>query len=174
MGTFGFMLRPQSSPAPRQYVCSPCGNDCDKHIYDKPGTCSACGMALIDKSSIGFTDIDFATVCARLKANPKVLLLDVRSPEEFSGTSNDVPTFGHLKNAVNINISELEARVGELARYKDQEVIVYCSHSHRSPRASYFLSTHGFKNVKNVSAGVSTLGTTQPPCLDKYFVKHAH
>jgi len=60
------------------------------------------------------------------------------------------------------------------AKYKGQEVIVYCSHSHRSPRASYFLTTHGFKNVKNVSGGVSTLGTTAPKCLDSYYVKHAH
>jgi rhodanese-related sulfurtransferase len=131
-------------------------------------------MALIDKSTIGYKDIDFETVCARLKANPKALLLDVRSPAEFKGTNTEMPTFGHFKNAVNINIDELEARVGELAKYKGQEVIVYCSHSHRSPRASYFLATHGFKNVKNVSGGVSTLGTTAPKCLDSYYVKHAH
>ena len=174
LGTFGFMLHPQPSHQPKQYVCTPCGNDCDKHVYDKPGNCTECGMTLIDKATIGYTDIDFAAVCARLKANPKALLLDVRSPAEFQGTSTEVPTFGHLKNAVNINISELEARVGELAKYKDQEVIVYCSHSHRSPRASYFLGSHGFKNVKNVSGGVSTLVTAAPPCLDKYFVKHSH
>lgn len=156
-----------------KYVCSPCGNDCDKDVYDKPGTCSHCGMTLIDKATIGFTDIDFEGVCARLKANPKAVLLDVRSPGEFKGTSTEVETFGHFKNAININITELDARVSELSKYKDQEVIVYCSHSHRSPRASYFLANHGFKNVKNVARGVSTLSTT-PACLDKYYVKHSH
>ncbi|MGC3947674.1 MAG: rhodanese-like domain-containing protein [Chryseolinea sp.] len=157
----------------KQYVCSPCGNDCDKRVYDKPGTCSVCGMPLIDKATVGFKDIDFETVCARVKANPKVVLLDVRSPGEFKGTSTDVPTFGHLKNAVNVNIDDLERRVGELEKYKDQEVIVYCSHSHRSPRASYYLATHGFRNVKNVSGGVSTL-TTVPACLNQIYVKHTH
>ncbi len=44
----------------------------------------------------------------------------------------------------------------ELSKYKKSEVIVYCSHSHRSPRASYILGTHGFTNVKNMSGGVST------------------
>ena len=159
--------------AQAKYVCSPCGNDCDKHVYDKPGTCSECGMTLIDKSTIGFSDIDFEGLCARLKANPKAVLLDVRSPGEFKGTATEVPTFGHFRNAINVNITELEARVAELNKYKDQEVIVYCSHSHRSPRASYFLATHGFKNVKNVAGGVSTLASV-PTCLDKVYVKHAH
>src|SRR5262245_45344402 len=63
-----------------QYVCSPCGNDCDNRVYDKPGNCSVCGMALIDRATIGYKDIDFEAVCARVKANPKVVLLDVRSP----------------------------------------------------------------------------------------------
>jgi len=159
-------------PQQKKYVCSPCGNDCDKHIYDKPGMCSSCGMTLIDQSTITFTELDFEAVCARLKANPKALLLDVRSPAEFQGTSTDVPSYGHFRDAININVSALEARVGELAKYKDQEVIVYCSHSHRSPIASYFLSTHGFKNVKNVTGGVSTLEAGRPACLAPYYVVH--
>ncbi|MEJ1237866.1 rhodanese-like domain-containing protein [Chryseolinea sp. T2] len=163
-----------AGPQQHQYVCSPCGNDCDKRVYDKPGNCSVCGMALIDKATIGYKDIDFEAVCARVKANPKVVLLDVRSPAEFKGTSTDVPTFGHLKNAINVNIDELEARIEELNKFKDQEVIVYCSHSHRSPRASYYLSTHGFKNVKNVSGGVSELASAAPACLNQIYVKHAH
>lgn len=161
-------------PLQKQYVCSPCGNDCDKRVYDKPGQCSVCGMELIDKATMGFKDIDFDAVCARVKANPKVVLLDVRSAGEFNGTSTEVPTFGHLKNAINVNIDELGKRIGELDKYKDQEVIVYCSHSHRSPRASYFLAQHGFKNVKNVSGGVSTLTTSAPGCLSQIYVKHAH
>src|SRR5947209_2078485 len=31
------------------YVCPPCGLDCDKLTFDKPGTCPACGMILIEK-----------------------------------------------------------------------------------------------------------------------------
>jgi rhodanese-related sulfurtransferase len=170
----GVRVSAYDAPVQAKYVCTPCGNDCDKTVYDKPGSCSQCHMALIDKNTIGYKDIDFKAVCDRVKANPKVVLLDVRSPGEFGGTSTDVPTFGHLKNAINVNINELESRIGELNKYKDQEVIVYCSHSHRSPRASYYLATHGFKNVKNVAGGVSTLEAAVPACLDKIYVKHAH
>jgi transcriptional regulator GlxA family with amidase domain len=33
-----------------EYVCPPCGNDCDKVVSDKPGICPHCGMTLISKS----------------------------------------------------------------------------------------------------------------------------
>ena len=32
------------------YVCTPCGLDCDKLEFDKPGKCTSCGMPLIEKS----------------------------------------------------------------------------------------------------------------------------
>ena len=35
---------------PLVYVCTPCGLDCDKLEFDKPGNCPACGMPLIEKS----------------------------------------------------------------------------------------------------------------------------
>ena len=159
----------------KEYVCTPCGQDCDKEIHDKPGTCEHCGMTFVEKSTVRFSDLTFEQLCARLKANPKAVLLDVRSPAEFNGTTTDVPSFGHFKNAININIEELESRVGELAKFKSQEVLVYCSHSHRSPRASYFLSTHGFKNVSNMAGGVSTLGEANDrECVNKIFIKHSH
>jgi rhodanese-related sulfurtransferase len=140
-----------------EYVCMPCGGECDSKIYSQPGTCNTCGMKLVAKSTIKFKNISTEELCKRLKENPKVVLLDVRSPGEFNGTSKEVPTFGHFKNAININVRELESRIGELSKYKNNEVIVYCSHSHRSPQASYLLGEQGFTNVKNMAGGVSTL-----------------
>lgn len=157
----------------KEYVCLPCGSECDKEIHDQPGTCQHCNMPFVDKATIKFADLTFEQLCTRLAANPKAILLDVRTPGEFNGITSDIPSFGHFKNAININVEELESRVGELAKYKNQEVLVYCSHSHRSPRASYFLSTHGFKNVSNMAGGVSTLGEgNDKECLNKIFVKH--
>jgi putative intracellular protease/amidase len=31
----------------RSYVCPPCGQDCDKITFDKPGSCPHCGMKLV-------------------------------------------------------------------------------------------------------------------------------
>lgn len=37
-----------ASPGQEKYICPPCGDgSCDKEVYNGPGICSACGMALI-------------------------------------------------------------------------------------------------------------------------------
>ena len=156
----------------KEYVCLPCGAECDQSSLSKPGNCEHCGMPLVEKSTIKFKNISVDEMCQRISANPTVVLLDVRTPAEFNGTSTEVPSFGHFKKAININVQELESRLSELAKYKNAEVIVYCSHSHRSPRASYLLGTKGFTNVKNMAGGVSTIAGNETACLAKAYEIH--
>lgn len=159
----------------KDFVCQPCGNSCDEQVYTEGGTCTICNMPLVEKSSIKFSNLSIEEMCKRLAANPKIVLLDVRSPGEFNGTNKEIPTFGHFKNAININISELENRLSEIEKFKESEILVYCSHSHRSPRASYLLGTKGFKNVKNMMGGVSTITPdTTKDCLKKYYEIHSN
>ena len=66
--------------------------------------------------------------------HPGVVLLDVRTGDEFNGKAK--PDFGRLKNAINIPIQELDKRLSELDQHKGKQIIVYCSHSRRSPQAS--------------------------------------
>ena len=134
-----------------QYVCTPCGADCDKAIHNEPGTCKQCNMALVDKTTVVHKDIQPDKMCSLNEKN--VVFLDVRTPAEFNGTAE--ARFGAIKNAINIPVQELESRMTELEKYKDKEIIVYCSHSHRSPRASYMLTQKGFKNVTNMLGGMS-------------------
>jgi len=134
-----------------KYTCLPCGAGCDTMVYDNPGTCSHCNMKLIDRSTIVHKNIQPDELC--LLDKDKVVFLDVRTAGEFSGTAED--KFGAIKNAINIPVQELEARMNELEKYKDKEIIVYCSHSHRSPRASYMLTQKGFKKVTNMLGGMS-------------------
>ena len=133
------------------YSCLPCGSGCDSVVYDKPGTCSHCNMKLVDKSTIVHKDIEPLKMCLLDEKN--VVFLDVRTPAEFNGTAKD--KFGAIKNAINIPVQELESRMSELEKFKDKEIIVYCSHSHRSPRASYMLTQKGFKKVTNMLGGMS-------------------
>jgi rhodanese-related sulfurtransferase len=158
----------------KEFICLPCGRECDNKVYGQDGTCSACGMKLVDKSTVAFKNISVEELCNRITSNPDAIILDVRSPGEFKGTSNDVATFGHFKKAININVTELENRAGELENYKGKEVLVYCSHAHRSAVASYFLSTHGFKNVKNMLGGASSISPQGNDCLKGYYVAHDH
>ena len=134
-----------------KYVCTPCGSDFDTILSSRIGTCNHCNMALVDKSTITHKNIRPEQVCSL--DEKKVLFLDVRTPAEFNGTAED--KFGAIKNAINIPVQELDARMNELEKYKDREIVVYCSHSHRSPRASYMLTQKGFKHVTNMLGGMS-------------------
>ena len=146
---------PGTDPARKTaYACTPCGNDCDAEVYEKPGKCPHCGMDLVEKGKVAFTNVSPTELCGLVKSNKDLVLLDVRTREEYNG--QDRGRYGHLKNAINIPIAELERRIGELNAYKDREIVVYCSHSMRSPRASQLLADKGFKRVKNMSGGLST------------------
>jgi rhodanese-related sulfurtransferase len=111
-------------------------------------------MQLVKKSTVHFKSIKPEAVCNYIAQHPDVVLLDVRSKEEYDGKMDE---YGTLKNAINIPITELESRVGELKDLKSKEIIVYCSHSKRSPRASYFLTQNGFANVTNMEGGMSVM-----------------
>ena len=137
------------------YVCIPCGNECDNATYKEPGMCSHCNMKLVKKSTVNFKTIQPSEICDYIAKHPDVVLLDVRTKEEFEGKAN--PNFGSLKNAINIPVQELENRLSEIADLKNKEIIVYCSHSHRSPRASYLLTQNGFTNVTNMAGGMSVM-----------------
>lgn len=155
-----------------EWVCIPCGHPCDDKVYTSGSECPTCRMALVPKSTVSITNLDASQFCARIAENPDVLVLDVRSEKEFNGTSS-VETFGHFKKAININVNQLSKRLSEIAAYKDKEVLIYCSHSMRSPKAAYYLNNQGFKNVKNLTGGVSKLGSVvNSPCYKEQYVAH--
>ncbi|MFZ6000827.1 MAG: rhodanese-like domain-containing protein [Bacteroidota bacterium] len=156
----------------KEYVCSPCNRSCDSKVYTQPGACPECHMALVEKSALNFPNLSVEEFCARIAANSNAVLLDVRSASEFNGSALFRGTYGHFKNAININIDDLEDRLDEIETYKDREILVYCSHSVRSPRAAMILNQHGYKNVKNLAGGVSTIRVGANDCLKKNFVVH--
>jgi putative intracellular protease/amidase len=41
-----------AAAAAKHYVCAPCNAPCDKLIFDAPGTCPKCGMALVEQGSV--------------------------------------------------------------------------------------------------------------------------
>ena len=154
----GSLAQAASTPkkrVPIVYVCSPCGYDCDGKSFHKPGTCPVCHMPLVKKSSVTFKDIKPLEISAYLNAHPNTVLLDVRTKEEFEGKAD--PNFGTLKNAMNVPVQELQSKLSTLGNFKKTEIIVYCSHAHRSAQASYILTQHGFHNVLNMSGGVSVM-----------------
>lgn len=153
------------------FVCTPCGYDCDKEEYSAAGICKHCNMKLIKKSTIVFGTVKPADICSFIRKHPKTILLDVRTREEFAGTAPE--NFGRLKNAINIPIQELEKRIDELKNYKNTTILVYCSHSHRSPQSSYILNQLGYSSVFNLSGGMSVWENevAKNNCSQKYYTK---
>jgi rhodanese-related sulfurtransferase len=98
--------------------------------------------------------------CRLMSGSSGYLLLDVRSPGEYSDTSRFADlNLGRLRNAVNISIDSIPAHLEALKKDKDKTIFVYCSHSQRSRRVSKLLSENGFTHVVNINGGMSVVNT---------------
>jgi len=73
-------------------------------------------------------------------------IVDVREADEFAS--------GHLPDALNIPVSKLSERVGELEKFKDKPIIFCCASGMRSGKASAELKKQGFAKLYNLAGGV--------------------
>lgn len=89
----------------------------------------------------------------KIKNNEDIILLDVRTPEEYEEK--------HLKDALLLPIKELSAQsltnidLGEDA--KDKEIIIYCKSSVRSKNAYDIMKTLGYTNIKSLAGGMRSI-----------------
>jgi phage shock protein E len=81
---------------------------------------------------------------ALIASKSKLVLLDVRTPEEYRQA--------HLRGAMLIPLSELEKRMQEIPR--ERPLLVYCAVGARSLSAARLLSARGFKEVYQISDGL--------------------
>lgn len=94
-----------------------------------------------------YQDISVTEFNEKLKVNPGLFILDVRTPEEYRelhvpGTSRLIP------------VDELKRRMDELKGLEDKEIYIICRSGRRSAAASELLSSHGFNKIFNVTGGV--------------------
>ncbi len=75
------------------------------------------------------------------------VLLDVRETAELAGG-------GKLPNALHIPLSQLNARVGELAKLTSRPVVVYCARGNRSRTAGNMLAKQGFADIYSLHGGL--------------------
>lgn len=85
---------------------------------------------------------------AKIAENTAAVILDVRTPNEFSG--------GHLPKAINANVmgNDLTTKTAKLD--KSKPLFVYCQSGGRSARACKMLSDMGFTDIYNMSGGISS------------------
>ena len=77
----------------------------------------------------------------------KTTVLDVRSAEEFAA--------GHVRDAKNIPLADLNNRIGELEKAKSRTIVVVCQTGARSDKAVRQLKAAGFEDVLSLDGGVT-------------------
>ena len=85
-----------------------------------------------------------------------VLLIDVRSEEEFST--------GHLDGALNIEWDQTDALITAIGDDRQRQVVFYCRSGNRVNKAISVLETKGYTNIFNAT-GLEALRATKPVTL---------
>jgi rhodanese-related sulfurtransferase len=87
-----------------------------------------------------------AAVSQKLRDDPKTVVLDVRTPEEYAE--------GHLANAVLIPIDQLDAKVESILKDHKAQIVTYCAVGGRSAAAVKKMHAKGYTNLTNLSGGI--------------------
>ena len=97
--------------------------------------------------------VEFSEVIAQ----PGVIILDVRTPEEFNA--------GHIANAININLegSDFASEVSKLD--KNATVAVYCRSGNRSAVATDQMAELGFTDMYDMQGGILDWEATGGPVV---------
>ena len=92
--------------------------------------------------------LDIAALKQRLDAGEEVLVLDVRTPGEFSGE------LGHIAGARNIPLDAVSERSEELAAWRERPVLLVCRTDKRSAKAARILAQQGLTDLQVVAGGM--------------------
>ena len=90
------------------------------------------------------------SVVEKIEGNEDVVLLDVRTPEEYEEI--------HLENALLLPVEELsQGKLDEIGLgqdFRDKEIIIYCRSGARSKIAYNIMESLGYTNIKSVAGGM--------------------
>lgn len=86
-------------------------------------------------------DVVFAAI-----NNPTVLIIDVRTPAEFSK--------GSIRGSVNIPVDEIAEKIGALVPDKNRIIYLYCLSGSRSQMATDILTSIGYTQVSSMTNGL--------------------
>ena len=93
--------------------------------------------------------MDIAQLKQRLDAGEHMLVLDVRTAEDFADEQ------GHIAVAINIPVEELAVRLAEISDYQERPVIIVCRTDRKSVQAAQILAENGFADVHVARLGMT-------------------
>lgn len=77
-----------------------------------------------------------------LAKDPRIVLLDVRTPEEHRS--------GHIKGSINVPLDRLPTVITRHVPDKNTRVFVYCLSGSRSGGAASWMTRNGYTDVTNI------------------------
>ena len=110
--------------------------------------CEVKGTLPSNIASLSIEYIDVETVKARLDKGEGLVIVDVRDKEDYE-------TEGRIEGAINIPITDVNASLEKLEKYKDQEVLFVCVKGKRSGTAAQLVKHAGFKKPVVIKGGMT-------------------
>ena len=105
------------------------------------------GILLLVQCTGGPESMGVAEAYALLRSDTTVVVLDVRTEEEFRSST------GRLERALLIPVESLASRVQELPGPRGRSILVYCRSGRRSRNAAAYLEGCGYTAV-NLEGGI--------------------
>ncbi len=91
--------------------------------------------------------------------DPNLVVVDVRSETEFAG--------GHLKDAINLPLSEM-TDIAQVAQFEDtQNLYIHCAGGYRSVIASSIFKKEGQHNLRNINGGWAKIKEEEKAKIEK-------
>jgi rhodanese-related sulfurtransferase len=106
-------------------------------------------LALVNDAKKRVTEVSVAEAGARLAANPKAILMDVREDNEWNA--------GHAADAVHLGKGILERDLEKVYPDKNTEIILYCGGGFRSALSCDAAQKMGYTNVTSLIGGYKAL-----------------
>ena len=85
----------------------------------------------------------------RIDLGDDILLLDVRTAEDYNGEQ------GHVAGSTLLPLEELEQRIDELSDYYEKTVVTICRTDRKSAKAAQILAEQGFADVHVAKMGMT-------------------
>ncbi len=104
------------------------------------------GCGKEDSKNANYKNIEAGQVFKEENLNG-YFILDVRSRLEYGR--------GHIEDAVNVPLDELDENIIDLIPNKERKVLVYCQSGSRSKAASEKLVSYGYTNIYNMVGGMT-------------------
>jgi rhodanese-related sulfurtransferase len=102
-------------------------------------------LKLVNEAKKSINEISVAEARAKIGANPKVILMDVREDHEWSA--------GHAAGAVHLGKGILERDLEKLYPAQATEIVMYCGGGFRSALTCEAAQKMGYKRVYSLIGG---------------------